>query len=654
MIKKSIFFISALIIAFLLALPGQDTGRESDEKKEESPGIHYEIVVTATRLETPRRDIASSISVITGEELERSQTFFLLDMLPEVFSLNSYQSGPRGGAASVSLRGANSEHTLVMIDGLEINDPLSPARSFDFAHLTTENIERVEILRGPQSPLFGSDALGGVINIITKKGTDGKKLSFSVAGGSWKTLSSRASLAGSGEFVSYSLGVSAFQNTGPSAASSIYPGNTEKDGYRNLSLSGRLDFRLAENHNLNFIIRTVDSQADIDNFGGAYGDDPNHIQKNRSVVFKGEWRSRWFQSRWEQIFSLGFVAHDRRNTNPSDEFHPFDSEEGWYKSSFYKLDWQNNFFLSESHTLTVGLDCKMEKGESEYSSISLGGVYESNFPQQTAAIAGIYIQDYILVGRSINASLGFRWDHQSRFGNSFTFRLAPALTLPLTETKVRCVLGSGFKAPSLYQLYAPASAWGPVGNVQLRPEKSLSWEAGLEQPFYKERVLLGITYFNQEYKDLIQFDFLSGYLNVGQAHSKGWEAFLQAAPFSVLNIKAAYTRLDAEDKNSGEVLLRRPQDQLTAKFQLDLNQYLAVNLSLRHIGRREDLDFDFWPARRVTMDPFTIINLSTTAQFLPGLEFFLRLENLLDEKYELIKGYGTYGFSAFAGFTVRL
>ncbi|MFW6159832.1 MAG: TonB-dependent receptor plug domain-containing protein [Acidobacteriota bacterium] len=653
MIKKSLFFISALTIAFLLALPGQDTGRESDEKKEESPGIHYEIVVTATRLETPRRDIASSISVITGEELERSQTFFLLDMLPEVFSLNSYQSGPRGGAASVSLRGANSEHTLVMIDGLEINDPLSPARSFDFAHLTTENIERVEVLRGPQSPLYGSDALGGVINIITKKGADDRELSFSVSGGSWETLFSKAALSGSSEFVSYSLGVTAFQNTGPSAASSIYPGNTEKDGYRNLSLSGRLDFHLAENHELNLILRAVDSVADIDNFGGAFGDDPNNIQKSRNVVLKGEWRSRWLNN-WEQVISMGIVAHDRRNTNPPDEFHPFDSEEGWYKSSFYKLDWQNNFFLSESHTLTVGLDCKMEKGESEYSSISLGGVYESNFPQQTAAIAGIYIQDYILVGRSINASLGFRWDYHNRFGNSFTFRLAPALILPLTETKARFVLGSGFKSPSLYQLYAPETAWGAVGNIQLRPEKSLSWEAGLEQPFYKERIILGITYFNQEYKDLIQFDFLSGYLNIGQAHSKGWEVFFQAAPFSALKLQAAYTWMDARDASSGELLLRRPQNQLTAKFQFELNKYFALNLSLNHIGSRGDLNFEFWPAKRVTMEPFTLINLSTISQILPGLEFFIRLENLFDEKYELIKGYGTYGFSAFAGFTIRL
>lgn len=654
MIKKLFSFIYVFFLVLMLFLSSQAAPQEKEEKKEKSAGIHHEIVVTATRLETPRRDLALSISVISEKELENSKAVFLFDVLPYILSLNMYRSGPRGGAASVSLRGANSEHTLVMIDGLEINEPLSPSRSFDFAHLTTENIERVEILRGPQSPLFGSDALGGVINIITKKGSDDLKSSFSISGGSWKTLSSQANLSGSSGFLSYSLGFSAFQNLGPSAANEIYPGNMEKDGYRNLSLSGGFDFHVADNHNFNFILKAVESQSDIDNFGGAFGDDPNSIQKTRSIVFKGEWRSLWLSSSWEQKLSIGSAVHERRNTNPQDEIHPFDSEEGWYKSNFVKLDWQNNFFLNKSHTLTVGFDYKIEKGESEYSSISLGEVYETNFPEKTASIAGVYVQDYIILGRFINASFGIRWDHHNHFGNSFTFRLAPALTLPLTGTKTSFVLGSGFKAPSLYQLYAPPSAWGAIGNIELLPERSLSWEVGLEQPLYKEKILFGITYFNQAFNDLIQFDFSAGYINIGQARSKGWEFFAQAVPLPSLEIKAAYTLLDARDTSSGELLLRRPRNKLTAKVNFVLSGGFSINLAINHTGSREDMDYNFWPAKIVMMEPFTLINLSSALQLFHGLEFFVRMENILDEKYELIKGYGTYGFSAFAGLTLRL
>ncbi len=636
----------ALALAFLFS---PLISQENSEKKEQILPLQHQIVVTATRIETPTQEIASSVTVISKEELEQMKKTTVLEALEEILGLTIIQNGPAGGAASTFIRGANSEHTLFLMDGVELNDPISPARSFDLAHFMLDSIERIEILRGPQSTLYGSDALSGVVNIITKKGEGDPNLSLSSTGGSYGTFINTAGLNGSTEKIHYSFGVNYFQSSGFSSASSEYEGNEEKDGYRNLSLSGRFGYRLNNNLELDFILRTVKTRIDVDNFGGDYGDDPNNVQKNNAFFLKGELRTLLMGNRWEQKLGLSFVNNDRTYENPTDSTHPMDSEEGFYKSTLFKIDWQNNFFLHETNTLTFGIDHQQERGESEYYSDGIWGPYSSIFPLQRAHTTGFYIQDKIQLGSRFFSTAGIRLDNHTQFGTSTTFRLAPAYLIKATQTKLKATLGTAFKSPSLYQLYAPATLMGPIGNESLKPERSTGWDIGFEQYFLEGQILISAVYFKNDYTNLIQFDSLQGYTNVGDAESKGIELFTQFHSQSGLILNVSYTRAEARDLDMDSPLLRRPKDKFSASILYPFLRKGNIRLSLIHIGKREDLDFSTWPATRVTLPDYTLLNSVISYNISQPIQVFLRTDNILNEKYEVIKGYGVPDFSVYGG-----
>ena len=630
---------------FFSPLLSQETG----EKEKKILPLQHKVVVTATRIETPAHEVASSVSVISKEDLERMKKATVLKTLEEIPGLTIIQNGAVGGAASIFIRGANSEHTLVLMDGVELNNPISPARSVDLAHFTLDNIERVEVLRGPQSTLYGSDALSGVVNIITQKGHGKPKFSLSSATGSYGTFYSRAGLGGGTEKIHYSLGTTYFQSNGFSAASTDYEGNEEKDGYRNLTFSGRFGYRFSNNLELDVILRTVDARIEADNFGGPYGDDPNSVQRNKSYFLKGEIRTLLMKNRWEQKLGFSLVDYDRRHENSPDAAHPIDSEEGYFKSRLFKVDWQSNLFLHETNTLTFGVDHQQEQGESEYHSDGIWGPTSSLFPLEQSRTTGFYVQDQIRLDSRFFATAGIRWDKHTQFGTSITYRLAPAFFIKGTQTKLKATLGTGFKSPSLYQLYAPSTFLGPVGNEDLKPEQSIGWDIGIEQYLAEGKILLGATYFKNDYKDLIQFDFSQGYTNIGSAESRGLELLFQALPRAGVELNASYTRTETTDLDTDTSLLRRPKDKLSASILYPIMKKANIRLSLIHIGEREDLDFSTWPAARVTLSEYTLLNAVFSYDLTLNAQAFLRLDNILNEEYEMIKGYGAPGFSVYGG-----
>ncbi len=617
--------------------------QENSEKEKKAPPLQHEITVTATRIETPTREVASSVTVISREELERTKKTTLLQALEEIMGLTVIQNGPTGGAASTLIRGGNSEHTLFLMDGVELNDPISPARSFDLAHVALENVERIEVLRGPQSTLYGSDALSGVINIITRKGQDETRFFVTSSGGTYGTFASKTGVSGGGKRTHFSLGASYLRNEGFSAASASYAGNEENDGYQNLTVSGRFGYRFSDSLELDFILRRIETRIELDNFGGAYGDDPNSTQKNQSLFLKGQFRALLLKNRWEQKFSFSFVDYDRRHENPEDVTHPFDSEAGFFKSRLTSLDWQHNFFLHEANTLTLGIDHQQEQGESEYHSEGIWGPYSSLFPLQRARITGFYLQDQIRLGSRFFATAGIRIDTHNQFGTSTTFRFAPAFFFKETQTKLKATLGTGFKSPSLYQLYAPESLMGPIGNETLNPEKSTAWDIGIEQYLLEGKVLIGATYFKNDYQGLIQFDLAQGYTNVGKAESKGLEFLVQSRLGEDFSFTASYTRTEAKDLDTDTLLLRRSKDKFSASLDFSFINKSHISLVHIHTGKRDDLDFSTWPAARVSLPGFTLLNAVASYELLPDVQVFCRMDNLLNEKYEMIKGYGAPG-----------
>jgi vitamin B12 transporter len=640
-------FVSILALAFFSAVFA------AEDQKTQTITLQHKIVVTATRIETPAKEIASSVTVITKQELEQSKKTTVIEALREVLGLSIVQSGPVGGSATVLLRGANSEHTLVMIDGVELNDPITPSRTYDLAHLTVDSVERIEILRGPQSTLYGSDAMAGVINIITKKGKGKPEIHLSSLGGSQRTFSGNAGITGSAKKAHYSLWISNLQTQGISAANDLLEGNSEADGYKNLSLSARVGYQLSENFDIDFSARSLQTRTDIDNFGGAFGDDPNNIQKYDSLFLKGQIRGLFLQNRWEQKLCLASARYNRENENPIDALHPFDSDSSKFESKLWKLDWQHNLFLHETNTLTFGVGYRKEQGESESHTESVWGPSSSTFPLKKAFDTGVYFQDHLRLGGQFFFTTGLRFDTHSQSGSATTYRFAPAYFIQKTGTKLKATFGTGFKSPSLYQLYAPGSTWGAIGNENLKPEEAVSWDAGIEQTFLEESLLISATYFSSSFENLIDFDYTLGFVNITKATSKGAEISFQAAPRDNLLFSASYTRTEAIDRDKNENLLRRPKHKFTAKLSYNYHDRGHLIFSLIYTGKREDLAWEGWTSSRVQMSPFTLFNAALSYDVLPSVQLFLRLDNILDQEYETIKGYGTPGFSAFGGFQIQ-
>jgi vitamin B12 transporter len=635
---------TALLLALIPA--GLSTAAPQDNT---APPPRHEVLVTATRLETPERKVGSSVTIITAEDLARTHKTSVLEAIESVLSISTLQNGGTGASASVMIRGAASEHTLVLLDGIELNDPINPARSYDLAHLSLSQVERVEILRGPQGLLYGSNALGGVINIITRAGRGKPRLAMAASAGTLQTISWEAGLSGSGRNTDYSVAVSRQDTAGLSAASSAYPGNVEADGYRNLTLAGRFGHGLGPTSRLTLAVRAIDARTELDNFGGPGGDDPNSSQDYASLFIHAQYRSLSSGGGWEQALSVAWVGARRENENPEDDAHPGESEEASYRSDLLKLDWQNNFRLSSVHTLTAGFEAEGEKGRSLYVSQTSWGTFESSFPTARASSAGAYLLDHWESRRGFFVTGGVRADLHSQAGSAVTFRLAPAYLVPGTGTKLKATLGTGFKAPSLYQLYAPATAWGPVGNSALRPERVTGWDAGVEQSFLNSRLVLGLTYFESAFQDLIDFDYVSGYVNIGRARTKGLEASAEARPSGGVRLRAFYTGLSARDEDAGTELLRRPRDKFSADAAARLFGRIDLTVTALFVGSRLDRDFSTFPASTVELPGYALLGAALSAPLSGRLELFVRLDNILGVSYEQVWGYGAPGFYAVAG-----
>ncbi|RMD79320.1 MAG: TonB-dependent receptor [Lentisphaerae bacterium] len=609
----------------------------------EAPAV---IVVSADKVATPVKDSGSSVTVMTGEDLKQRHSPLVLDVLRKVPGLDVVRSGNAGATTYVYIRGAKPEHTLVLIDGVEVNDPISTGRSFDFAHLTTENIERIEIIRGPQSTLYGSDAIGGVINIITRKGK-GKPSGY-VQGEAGSYGSSRIAIGSSGgdRRLNYSVDVSRFRTAGISSASED-DGNKEKDGYRNTTIASRLEFSPAEAVVFDLSYRYIDGKKDLDNHGGVGGDDPNYTEDIEESFFRSGVKLNLFDDAWEQKLGYGVSVTDRDYRNDPDSAHPNDLLRSRYLGKVFKLDWQHNLYLHETNTLTLGTDIKKEEGYSDYYSESLWGPFRSTFSNRTTRNYGYYVQDQVRIADCWTTTVGGRIDRHSRNGSQSTGRVTSSWRIARTGTRLHGSYGTGFKAPSLYQLYSI------YGDENLHAEKSKSWDAGVEQSLGDDGFSVSATWFHNDFDNMIDFDGgLSKYVNIARAETEGWELGFTMKWIRNVDLRFAYTWLRSKDKTTGEPLLRRPDN----KYSVDLGYHFTTNgnfhLGVQYVGKRDDNDYSTWPATRVELDDYVLVDMGLSYRLSKGCELFAHVNNLFDKEYEEVKGYGTPGRHFTAG--VRL
>lgn len=602
-----------------------------------------EITVTANRIETIYKHTASSITVITAEEIESKNQFLILDILKSVPSLDVTQLGGPGSQTSIFMRGANSNQVLVLIDGVEANDPISPGRAFDFASLTTDNVERIEILRGPQSTLYGSDAMAGIINIITKKGSGSPSFTITNEVGSRSTLQNSLVIRGGYEKINYSVSASRFETDGISSASSSL-GNTEKDGYKNSTFTANLGFTPDSNTEINSTFRFLDNKADIDNGGGEGRDDPNNVLETEQSYFRLQVKNTVFDGKVSNKIGFSYTTVNRENRNDTDIDHPDSHFRSVSEGIAKKLDFLSVVRFSESNTLILGIETEDETGSSERT-----GDFPSEFKEKSVKTNGFYIQDKIDIRDSFHTTIGIRMDDHDLFGAHVTYRIAPVYMFNSSLTKIKGTYGTGFKAPSLFQLYSS------FGSEDLEPDESKGWDIGVEQFFLDAQFMIGLTYYSNEFDNLIDFDLSTFvYNNIGKSSTNGIELVSVLTADNGLNIRANYTFTDTEDKSTGEEFIRRAKHKFGLDIIYSFIEKLSSNLSLNFIGQRRDSDFSTFPAETVFLKSYLLINLSGSYDINERWLVTAKIDNLFDQEHEAALGFGSYGITPYIGLKIKI
>jgi len=584
-------------------------------------------VLTPTRTETLAGRTGSSLTVITSQQIAESRQTEVTEVLRGVPGLDVVQQGGPGGVTSVFLRGANSNHTKVLIDGIPVNDPGSAGRAFDFSMLSVDNIEQIEILRGPQSTLYGSDAIGGVIHVITKRGEGPLSLGANLMGGSYGTRREAIHASGGTERYHYSFGASYLESDGFSQAARRL-GNTEKDGLRDANFSGRAGWTPTAGFDVDYVFRYLDQDAAIDDVDFVTGPiDAFHRQLRTTAFFnRVQTRLVLLDGFWEQKSAFHLADYERLDTNP-----------GFYDPQFLgqsrTFEFQNNFRLGDDHILTVGFDYLGEDG----------GIHALS--ERTQHQSGIYVQDQISLAEQWSLTGGFRWDDHSSAGTADTYRVTSLYRVGATGTDFHGSIGTGFRAPALEERF---NSW--VGNPDLLPETSFGWDCGVRQALFGERLVVDGTYFRNDFRNLIEFfatgPFTGELRNVGSAFSSGVELTAQWKLTPCTTLSTDYTYTFTEDRATGLELQRRPRHKaavrLLRRFWYD---QARLYLDLVYVGPRRDAAY--------TLGEYYLLDLAASYRLSRSCELFARIDNLLDEDYEEVFGYETAGISAFGGVDFR-
>ncbi len=639
---KTVFLI--LFSAIIVNAQNKSTGKIDSVKTY----LLKKIVVTATRTAVPEYELASSISIIDSSTIENSNSSTVLELLQSQYGLSVSHQGGRGSISQVYLRGGNPDFTLVQVDGIEMNMPNDINNTFDFTDLSVDNISRIEILRGAQSTLYGSNAISGVINIITKKGSGKPKLNLSLEGGSYNSYKGLALFSGSVRNFNYSLSLSREKTDGFSSADVRF-GNKERDGSARYNINSRIGFTLNNNFNIDMFIHFTKAKSALDQFGGKFGDDPTYIYNLEQGAYKLRGKLLLLNGKWEQTVSVSLLKNLRRyNFNNTSA-----RSRSFYDGRRVKFAWQNNFNL-KNNLVSIGAETGVESANSDYFYLGKysGAVpFISPFPKKTLRSTGVYLQDQIKLGGGFFASGGLRFDTHEYFASVLTFRIAPAYIIWQTGTKIKFTYGTGFKAPSLTNLFDQS-----FGNPNLNPERSRSWDAGIEQYFFNYKYMVGVTYFNNTFDNLFGFSSNFKVFNIKKARSEGVEFYMTFNPGDKFVISANYTYTISKDESGSKSisLLRRPENKASFTFNYNITGNTNLNLQVNYSGISYDNDFSSFPAKRVVLKSHTIINAAASYNLLNNIKLYGRIVNLLNTDYEEVFGYGTARRSAYMGIKFNL
>ncbi|MGW8302975.1 MAG: TonB-dependent receptor plug domain-containing protein [Desulfobacterales bacterium] len=629
----------------------------ADSEKEDSIPIMDETLVTATRTETPVRELGVSATVVTEKEIEERQAVDVIDVLKDVSGFNLVRTGGRGTTTSLYIRGGEDNFTKVLIDGVSVN---LGGGAYDFGSLLTENFERIEIVRGPQSALYGSDAISGVINFITKPGEGKPSLRASSSNGTYlkgdKNYIGEQSVGftGGNEWIGASLAYARVDDNGYLEVNQDYWNNT---------FSGRVDVTPMDNFDLTFTGRYEDAKDKFPT--GDAGDKYSPLDPNQDLK-TDDWVSgvnaQYRMLPWlEHAVLLGYHYNKQDYNDPEDPTaDPFGAFFSETKDTRYSVDYHFNIRYPSTETMrstfTAGFEYLDEDYDQQTRSIFLG-VETKDDLNKDRDNWGYYVQEQLSFFNHLHFTAGARYEDNSEFGTEFVPRGSVAYELTQTDTTFRGAAGKGFKTPTFTEQFAQGFA---TGNPDLDPEKSYSWEVGVDQVLWKNKLVLGATYFYQKFDDLITYinrpapapDFE----NIQEAKSQGVELTALCKPGYGFTLGANYTYLDTEVEDDGgaggasspfeegKQLLRRPKNTASGYINWAWKGF-QIRFDGLYVGERDDLDFRTFPADRVTLDDYFIVDLATSYTFqlnneyIKDFKIFGKVLNLFDEHYEEAFGF---------------
>ncbi len=598
-------------------------------------------VVTANLVPSLDMEVGTSVSIVTSEDIERKQVNSVSDIFRELPGIAVLRTGTVGGFTQLRIRGAEGNHTLVIIDGVKVNDP-SGGSEYDFGSLRSTDIERIEVLRGPQSSIYGSDAIGGVVNIITKRGFGPATFTSSTEAGSLNTVKSAISLSGGSTKYHYYAGVAGFQTQGHSIAPKDQ-NNNEIDGNKNFTFNLKAGFELTEDLEMDIFARKViditESDAQPAVSGTIFTRDEDGETQIDQRTGKLLLKYSMYDGNWEHLLSAS------KHTQKSDAFvkKEITFEADGEKTRF---NYQTNMFfnlldtIDSEHRLTFLLERETDSqvtrsawGNSDHTITNYGfvGEYGLNFKRQVFITGGL------------------RHDENNIFQNANTFRLTSSYLYKDTGARFHGSYGKGVKNPTLYELFGSSANY--EGNPLLNPEKSSGWDFGVEQSLFEGSANLDLIYFNNRITNLIQGSGNTSRNLTGITKINGIEISLESKVFDELTLSGQYTYTNGKDDN-GKRLIRRARHLASTNFVYTfLDGRAKIDLGVDYNGEQWDIQFNnyFGGQEHILLDDFILVNVAGTYDLTDKVTLFGRVENVLDKKYQEVWGFDEPGIGAFIG-----
>jgi len=641
-------------------------------RAQQGEGPPLEVVVTANRLPTSIQRTGSAVSIIARAEIERGNPGSLVDVLRAVPGLDITETGGPGASTAIRLRGANAGQTLVLVDGVRVNDPGGASGEFDPAIIAPGLIDRIEVLRGPQSALYGSDAIGGVINIITKKGRGQPTYSVAIEGGSYGTMSAVGSIAGAPGPWSYAFSLSGARSEGFSRygyrigrlegannSDGIPGGGLEADGYSRIGGFGRIGFDPGNGFRFDIGVIAVNTQQQYDAantravpLATAFPDTPAYakrrfVQVSANVEFDTldgllTHKIQLFANRTDRTFrdvSLGSTGGALRQTSRT--LTDFIGDR-------VGAEYQATLRLQQFGSLIAGARLERETADSFSQSLAPApGARLRALAADQVTESAFALWQWPVTER-LTMSLGGRYDKVSDAGGFPTARATMAYRVRETGTKLRASVGTGAKAPTLFQRFSPQ-----YGSPDLDPERSIGVDAGIDQDLFDGRVTLSATVFANRFRNLI--NFVSGppclptqsgcYVNVQRAATSGVEVSGRAIIIeNWLNVSGAYTYLQAKDAVTNLTLARRPMHSGRLAFQFMPTSKWLIEPSVTMVSGRFSGNNE-----TSRLAPYARLDVYTEYRFDQTWKAYARAENVANARYQEVYNYGTTGRAFYAG-----